>query len=72
MSITKLGLTEVDEALHHAKIHLIYAKEQLVRAEAEVVKMEKCHNCPHDNLEDQGASIRCETRCIDCGFTWFD
>jgi len=72
MSITKLGLKEVDEAYHHAKEHLIYAKEQLVRAEAEVIKMEKCHNCSHVKLEDMGASIRCETRCTDCGFTWFD
>ena len=38
----------------------------------EVAKMEKCHNCSHENLEDMGASIRCETRCKDCGFTWFD
>ena len=72
MSITKLGFKEVDEAWHHAREHLIYAEEQLKRAHEEVAKMGKCHNCSHENLEDMGGAIRCETRCKDCGFTWFD
>ena len=72
MSITKLGFTEVDEAFHKAKEHLKYAEAQLIKAQEEVVKMEKCHNCPHNELEDAGSFVYTQTRCKDCGFTWAD
>lgn len=72
MTITKLGFKEVDEAYHHAKEHLKYAHEQLKRAEEEVAKLEKCHNCPHLNIENKDGYIHQEAQCTDCGFTWFD
>lgn len=72
--ITQLGLTEVDEAYHKAKEHLIYAEEQLKRAHLKVDRLKKCSECSHpkESLEDVGAHIYSQTRCKECGFTWTD
>lgn len=72
MEITKNGLTEVDEELHRAKEHLIYATTQLERAKATFEKMQACSRCPHVNLEDTGSDIYSQVRCTDCGFVWTD